>query len=65
LAWTPNRTTHASLRRSASRVKLGSLILAALSTVVLGIEVIPGRSWVALPLVASMTVLGGLETLFN
>ena len=61
--WADSRK--ARFRRSASRVKLGSLILAALSTVVLGIEAIPGRSWVALPLVASATVLGGLKTFFN
>lgn len=32
---------------------------------VLGIEAIPGRSWVALPLVAAVTVLGALEAFFN
>lgn len=61
--WADSRK--ARFRRRASRVKLGSLILAGLSTVILGIEAIPGRSWVALPLVASVTVLGGLETFFN
>lgn len=61
--WVDSRK--AKFRRSASRVKLGALILAALSTVVLGIEVIPGRSWVALPLVAAVTVLSGLEPFFN
>jgi hypothetical protein len=61
--WADSRKTR--FRRSASRVKLASLVLAALSTVVLGIELIPGRSWVALPLVASVTVLGALETFFN
>jgi hypothetical protein len=61
--WADSRKTR--FRRSASRIKLGSLILAALSTVVLGIEAIPGRSWVALPLVAAVTVLGGLESFFN
>src|SRR3954466_8440269 len=52
-------------RRNASRIKLASLILAALSTVVLGIEAIPARSSIALPLVASVTVLSALETFFN
>jgi hypothetical protein len=61
--WADSRKVR--FRRSASRVKLGSLILAGLSTVVLGIEAIPGRSWIALPLVASVTVLGGLEAFFN
>jgi len=61
--WADSRKTR--FRRSASRVRLGSLILAALSTVVLGIEVIPGRSWIALPIVASVTVLGSLEAFFN
>jgi hypothetical protein len=46
-------------------VKIASLMLAALSTVVLGIEAIPNRNWFALPLVAAVTVLGALETFFN
>ena len=61
--WADSRK--ARIRRSSTRVKLASLILAALSTVVLGIEAIPGRSWVALPLVAAVTVLSALETFFN
>jgi hypothetical protein len=61
--WADSRKTR--FRRRSSRTKLASLILAALSTVVLGIEAIPGRSWVALPLVATVTVLGGLESFFN
>lgn len=61
--WADSRKVR--FRRSASRVKLWSLILAGLSTVVLGIEAIPGRSWVALPLVATVTVLGSLEAFFN
>lgn len=61
--WADSRKTR--FRRSSSRIKLASLVLAALSTVVLGIEAIPGRSWVALPLVATVTVLGGLESFFN
>jgi hypothetical protein len=61
--WADSRKVR--FRRSASRVKLWSLVLAGLSTVVLGIEAIPGRSWVALPLVTAVTVLGGLEAFFN
>src|SRR5262245_22567895 len=52
-------------RRSASRVKLASLSLAALSTVVLGIDAIPAHAEIALPMVALVTVLGALETFFN
>ena len=44
---------------------LGSLILAGLWTVVLGIDAVPGRSCVALPLVTALTVLGGLEAFVN
>jgi hypothetical protein len=61
--WADSRK--ARFRRSASRVNLASLVLAALATVVLGIEAIPGRSWVALPPVATVTVLGALEPFFN
>jgi len=61
--WADSRKVR--FRRSATRVKVASLVLAALSTVILGIEVIPGRSWVALPIVAAVTVLGSLETFFN
>lgn len=61
--WADSRKTR--FRRSSSRTRLASLVLAALSTVVLGIEAIPERSWVALPLVATVTVLGGLESFFN
>ena len=61
--WTDSRK--ARFRRSASRVKIASLSLAALSTVVLGINAIPAQSEVALPLVAMVTLLGGLETFFS
>src|ERR1700754_333519 len=61
--WADSRKVR--FRGSATRVKVASLVLAALSTVILGIEVIPGRSWVALPMVAAVTVLGSLETFFN
>jgi hypothetical protein len=63
MEWADSR--RARFRRRSSRVRLASLMLAALSTVVLGIEAIPGRSWIALPLVAAVTVLGTLEAFFN
>jgi hypothetical protein len=52
-------------RRNASRVRVAGLVLTALSTIVLGISVIPERAFYALPMVAIVTVLGGLETYFN
>jgi hypothetical protein len=52
-------------RRSASRLRIGSLLLAAASTVVLGISAIPVRTEIALPMVALVTVLGSLESFFN
>jgi hypothetical protein len=50
---------------AARRQPQASLILNAMSTVILGIEIIPGRSWIALPLVAAVTVLGALEAFLN
>jgi hypothetical protein len=61
--WADSRK--ARFRRSASRVKLASLMLAALSTVVLGIKAIPIQTEIALPMVALVTMLGALETFFN
>ena len=52
-------------RRRASIVRVAALLLTAASTVVLGIQEIPGRASIALPMVALVTVLGGLETFFN
>jgi hypothetical protein len=52
-------------RRNASIVRIAALVLTAASTVVLGIQEIPARASVALPMVALVTVLGGLETFFN
>lgn len=52
-------------RRRASVVKIGALVLTALSTVVLGIDGIPAKASIALPLVAAATVLGALEPYFN
>jgi hypothetical protein len=48
-------------RRHASRVRVTALVLTALSTIVLGIAVIPERAYIALPMVAVVTVLVGLE----
>ncbi|EOD68070.1 DUF4231 domain-containing protein [Amycolatopsis vancoresmycina] len=52
-------------RRRASVVRVAALVLTAASTVVLGIQDIPARASIALPMVALVTVLGGLETFFN
>ncbi|MET8847770.1 SLATT domain-containing protein [Amycolatopsis sp. NPDC004625] len=52
-------------RRNASIVRIAALLLTAVSTVVLGIPEIPARASIALPMVALVTVLGGLETFFS
>ncbi|MEU8635135.1 DUF4231 domain-containing protein [Amycolatopsis sp. NPDC048633] len=52
-------------KRPASRVRVATLVLTALSTVVLGIPEIPARASIALPLVAAVTLLAGLETFFT
>ncbi|WP_370968823.1 DUF4231 domain-containing protein [Amycolatopsis sp. cg9] len=52
-------------RQRASIVRVAALLLTAASTVVLGIQEIPARASIALPMVALVTVLGGLETFFN
>ncbi|GLY35278.1 hypothetical protein Amsp01_013020 [Amycolatopsis sp. NBRC 101858] len=52
-------------RRNASVVRIAVLVLTAASTVVLGIQEIPARASIALPMVALVTVLGGLETFFS
>jgi hypothetical protein len=49
-------------RRNAFLLRFATLLLTAASTVVLGIQAIPNRQWWALPMVALVTVLGGLET---
>lgn len=61
--WADNRKRR--FRRRASIVRVSALLLTAVSTVVLGIQEIPGRASIALPMVALVTVLGGLETFFN
>jgi hypothetical protein len=63
LDWVASRKGR--FRRAAGWIRGASLGLTALSTVVLGIEAIPGRAWIALPMVAVVTVLGGLESFFS
>jgi len=52
-------------RRHATRLRVAALGLTAASTVVLGIEPIPNRQWIALPMVALVTVLGGIEAFLS
>jgi hypothetical protein len=52
-------------RRRASYVRVATLLLTAGATVVLGIEAIPSRAAIALPLVALVTVLAGLDSFYN
>ncbi|UOZ07972.1 SLATT domain-containing protein [Amycolatopsis sp. WQ 127309] len=52
-------------KRPASQVRVATLALTGLSTIVLGIPEIPARASIALPLVAMVTLLGGLETFFT
>ncbi|HEV3360232.1 MAG TPA: DUF4231 domain-containing protein [Pseudonocardiaceae bacterium] len=52
-------------RRRAAMVKVGTLVLTALSTVILGIEAIPARASIALPAVALVTVLSALDSFFG
>ena len=61
--WVDSRKSQ--FRRHASIVRVSALLLTAASTVVLGIQEIPARASIALPMVALVTVLGGLETFFN
>ncbi|WP_326944580.1 SLATT domain-containing protein [Amycolatopsis sp. NBC_01307] len=52
-------------KRPASQVRVATLALTGLSTIVLGIPEIPARASIALPLVAAVTLLAGLETFFT
>jgi hypothetical protein len=54
-----------TFRRRASYVKVTTLLLTAAATVVLGISAIPSRATIALPMVALVTVLGGLDSFYN
>jgi hypothetical protein len=61
--WADNRKRR--FRRNASWTRGGTLALTAASTVILGIQAIPSRATIALPLVALVTVIGGFEEFFN
>lgn len=61
--WVDSRK--ARFRQRATIVKVASLALAAISTVILGINAIPARASIALPMVALIGALGAAETYFN
>lgn len=63
MAWADSRKRR--FRRSAALVRIGTLLLTALSTVVLGIPAIEERAAIALPLVAGVTILAGLDAFYN
>ena len=54
-----------TFRRRASYVKVATLLLTAAATVVLGIEAIPSRAAIALPMVALVTVFSALDSFYN
>jgi hypothetical protein len=61
--WADSRKVR--FRKRASRARIGTLALTAGSTVVLGIPAIPDRTSIALPMVALVTLLSGLEPYYN
>src|SRR5258708_25629303 len=61
--WADSRKVR--FRKRASRARIGTLALTAGSTVVLGIPAIPDRTSLALPMVALVTLLSGLEPDYN
>jgi hypothetical protein len=61
--WADSRKT--KFRGNASIVKVATLVLTGVSTVVLGIQAIPARASIALPMVAAVAALGALETFYN
>lgn len=61
--WADSRKTR--FRWRATCTKVVSLTLTGASTVVLGIEAIPARASIALPMVATVAALGAAETFFN
>ena len=63
MEWTDSRKIR--FRKRASYVKIAALLLTGSSTVVLGIQAIPSRADIALPMVALVTVFGALEAFFN
>jgi hypothetical protein len=63
MEWADSRKS--IFRKRASYVRVTTLLLTAAATVVLGIGAIPSRATIALPLVALVTVLGGLDSFYN
>jgi hypothetical protein len=63
MEWADSRKSHFRSRSSWS--KGTSLVLTALSTVVLGIPQIPFNATIALPMVAAVALLGSLELFHN
>lgn len=63
LAWADARKT--SFRRRAFAINLAILILTGASTVVLGFSASASRASYALPIVAVVTLLGGIEAFWN
>ncbi|MER5456068.1 DUF4231 domain-containing protein [Micromonospora sp. NPDC002389] len=61
--WADSRKTR--YRQALHRVRIASLVLAASSTVALGIDGFDQGANLALPMVATVTVLGALEGVFN
>jgi hypothetical protein len=61
--WADSRKVR--FRTRASRTRIATLSLTAASTVVLGIPAIPHQTAIALPMVALVTLIGGLEPYFN
>jgi hypothetical protein len=61
--WADSRKVR--FRTRASRTRIAALALTGGSTVVLGIPAIPDRTAIALPMVALVTLIGGLEPYFN
>lgn len=63
MIWVHNRKSR--FRRRAAIIRIIAVTLTAVSTVVLGIQAIPERASIALPMVAMVTVLGTLENFFS
>lgn len=63
MEWTTIRRHRFQFR--AAGVKVAALVLTAASTVVLGISGIPARAAIALPMVALVSVLTGLDAYFS
>lgn len=63
MEWADSRK--ARFRTYASWTRIAILLLTAGSTSVLGIPAIPNRTSIALPMVALVTLIGGLEPFYN